>query len=240
MQLDRWDFGDLRAPYWKIYWNNSEGASIHLNDKHLSLSPEQITLIPPETPFSGELRKPTIHFYVHFLTSLKWKDHKPIQLSATKEEQTYLKKLINTNVADVPPWEIMNIATQRLNQLPPDGWITSTTPSQRILEAIETINIRATNPPSMSELSNAAGMNPNAFIRRFKAETGSTPAHYALERKIDASCLLLHHSTQTIEEIASNCGFCDRFHFSRTFKRLRQITPAAFRKQIRIESKSSA
>jgi transcriptional regulator GlxA family with amidase domain len=40
---------------------------------------------------------------------------------------------------------------------------------------------------------------------------------------------LRHHSDQTIANIATAAGFYDRCHFTKTFRQLREITPAAFR-----------
>ena len=75
-------------------------------------------------------------------------------------------------------------------------------------------------------------MNIYALIRLFRERTGLTPAMYARERRIEVACVLLHHSAKSIEEIASACGFCDRYHFTHAFIRSRKTSPAAFRKQI--------
>ncbi|GHC05100.1 AraC family transcriptional regulator [Cerasicoccus arenae] len=231
MQIEQWNHDNLRAPYWRLYWNNKSGATIYLNKSEYSLPPNRITIIPPETPFSCKLDSPTIHFFVHFTNSLKCRNCIPRQVEITNKEQKRLKDIVAMTGDQVNSWEIVKIVSQSLAQLPLSDWITPRTPNQRILDAIQIINRQATSTMPIGQIAQQVGMNPNAFIRLFKEQTGTTPARYAIERRIEASCLLLHHSTQSIEDIASSCGFCDRFHFSRTFARLRGTSPVAFRKQ---------
>ena len=50
-------------------------------------------------------------------------------------------------------------------------------------------------------------------------------------RRIELAGVLLHNSAKKIEEIAAATGFCDRYHFSRVFKRLRGMGPAEFRRR---------
>jgi AraC-like DNA-binding protein len=52
-----------------------------------------------------------------------------------------------------------------------------------------------------------------------------------MRKRIDHSCMQLHFTELKLDQVARMAGFCDRYHFSRTFKRLRGIGPAAFRKQ---------
>jgi len=44
---------------------------------------------------------------------------------------------------------------------------------------------------------------------------------------------LLRHTDHSNEQIACECGFGDRYSFTRIFMKHRQTTPAAFRKQAR-------
>ena len=72
-------------------------------------------------------------------------------------------------------------------------------------------------------------MHARALIRLFRQETGDTPMSSLRARRIALACELLHHSDQTIDNIATAVGFYDRYHFTKTFRQLREITPAAFR-----------
>jgi AraC-like DNA-binding protein len=75
-----------------------------------------------------------------------------------------------------------------------------------------------------------ADMNPNAFARLFKEETGLAPQRFLMHKRIKEACLQLRYSKYTIDEIAENIGFCDRHYFSRIFTKMRCMSPANFRK----------
>ena len=72
VHLREWASVDLRAPYWRFYWNETAGASIIADKKTIPLGPSCFVLIPPETSFTTAMESDTHHFYVHFLTSLTW------------------------------------------------------------------------------------------------------------------------------------------------------------------------
>jgi transcriptional regulator GlxA family with amidase domain len=81
-----------------------------------------------------------------------------------------------------------------------------------------------------ADIARRVGMSTNAFIRLFSSEAGVPPQNWYTRHRIEYACLLLHHAAMSIDRIADETGFCDRAHFSRTFKRLRGLGPAAFRK----------
>ncbi len=55
--LVNWESQDMTFPYWRIYWNKSEGGIITFRGKTVELNPDQIILIPPYTAFSSRLGK---------------------------------------------------------------------------------------------------------------------------------------------------------------------------------------
>ena len=56
---------------------------------------------------------------------------------------------------------------------------------------------------------------------------------YLLELRLNTAMKLLRHTDHSIEQIARECGFGDRYYFTRIFTKHRQTTPAAFRKEAR-------
>lgn len=47
--LKSWEHKELSFPYWRIYYNNNEGAYITSNNKTIPLLPDHIYIIPPNT-----------------------------------------------------------------------------------------------------------------------------------------------------------------------------------------------
>src|SRR5262249_11515593 len=78
-----------------------------------------------------------------------------------------------------------------------------------------------------------AGMTPAAFSRWFKRATGRTFVAHLREIRVAAACRLLIESERGITEIAHAAGFANLSYFNRCFRRLRGVTPRAYRGQFR-------
>ena len=86
-------------------------------------------------------------------------------------------------------------------------------------------------PKAIDVLSLAAefGMSRSHFSRLFRDRTGLTPGHFATEVRIEESARLLLDTHEPQKAIASACGFASANHFCKVFRRLRKLSPAAFR-----------
>ncbi len=93
--------------------------------------------------------------------------------------------------------------------------------------------IEASNyaPLGVAELAATFNMSVNHFIRRFKAETGATPAKYVLECRLNRSQDLLQFSDMNITAIALSLGFADLYTFSKAFRRYTGLSPSAWKQR---------
>ncbi|MQX72793.1 AraC family transcriptional regulator [Sinorhizobium meliloti] len=89
---------------------------------------------------------------------------------------------------------------------------------------------------SLGDLADVAGVASDSFARRFKVTTGFAPYAYVLEERIRRSEALLCETDTTLSAIALACGFSSQSHFTTTFKRLRGVTPHAYRSKVIPES----
>ncbi|MEL6537715.1 MAG: AraC family transcriptional regulator [Bacteroidota bacterium] len=80
---------------------------------------------------------------------------------------------------------------------------------------------------SVDKTAHQFGMSKFKFIRLFKQETGLTPNHYVLLRKIEASKRMLK-AGKPIFDAAIDCGFYDTSHFYKNFKRFTGVNPMEF------------
>lgn len=85
---------------------------------------------------------------------------------------------------------------------------------------------------SLGELAHVAGVASDSFARRFKATTGFAPYAYVIEERIRRAEALLLETDIALSAIALNCGFSSQSHFTATFKRLRGMTPRAYRSEV--------
>jgi AraC family transcriptional regulator len=99
----------------------------------------------------------------------------------------------------------------------------------RVLECIEESLQRDLR---VGELADLAGLEPDVFSRAFRLRVGVPPYRYVLERRIHRAELLLAASSRSIAEIALDVGFSSQSHLTTQFRRLRRITPAAYRKNL--------
>ena len=103
---------------------------------------------------------------------------------------------------------------------------------ERIMTIINYINSHISEPLSNDELSKIVNLAKNSFARLFKENIKCTVQQFIQQRRIDLAINLFHHSNIQIEEIALQCGFCDRHHFSHTFKKFTGVSPGSYWKKI--------
>lgn len=83
--------------------------------------------------------------------------------------------------------------------------------------------------PSLQELSDIAGVTPEHLGREFRQRYRTGPAQYIRQLRLESAAHRLKKSTDSLATIAHTSGFADQSHFTRHFRRLFGMTPAAFR-----------
>lgn len=101
--------------------------------------------------------------------------------------------------------------------------------STRIANVHEFIMENFKDDISLGKAAGIACMNPSAFARYFKAETGSTFSFHLNEMRIDFSCKLLKGTGLSVSQIAFESGFNSLPYFNRKFRELTGLTPKEYR-----------
>ncbi len=102
---------------------------------------------------------------------------------------------------------------------------------ERILKAVKHIDNHISDSLSNHDLSKIVNLAKNSFARLFKENIKCTVRDFILQRRIDHAITLFHHTNIPIEQVAVQCGFYDRHHFSRFFKSFTGLSPANYRKK---------
>ncbi len=83
------------------------------------------------------------------------------------------------------------------------------------------------------DLANLTNRSLTSFKRDFKKIYNDTPAHYIMNRRIQAAKEKLEVSEDSISEVAFDCGFKDLSHFSKFFKQEYKLSPSEYRTNFR-------
>ena len=99
-----------------------------------------------------------------------------------------------------------------------------------ILGALRHMENHLAEEDCLQEAKRLTGYSSAAFIYKFKAFTGSTPARHLWKMRVEKGVQLLAETGLTIGEIAYHCGFKNPFHFSRLVRQLQGVSPRHIRK----------
>jgi len=128
---------------------------------------------------------------------------------------------------------IKNLIIETLLRLPDRIW-QSENIDQRIFKSIKFIEANYKNKITNEALADDANMATNSFARLFKSILGTSLQQYILKVRIEAACNLIHHTDKSLDDISYDCGFSDRHHFSKIFKKLMKVNPSDYKKRLKM------
>ncbi|TYP70312.1 AraC family transcriptional regulator [Paenibacillus methanolicus] len=103
-----------------------------------------------------------------------------------------------------------------------------------ISQVIRYLSTQYAEPVSIEMMADTLGYNRAYLSRLFKQRTGMTPVTFLLKLRIDKARQLLRERPElTIEQIASSVGIQDALYFSKQFKRFYDMSPSAYREEMR-------
>jgi AraC family transcriptional regulator len=120
---------------------------------------------------------------------------------------------------------LRNYADIRFRELPSSGGFTEAQ-CQHLREFIRS---HLSEKISLDEMAAVVQLSSFHFLRKFKTSFGQTPHQYVTSERICRAKSLLDSSNLPIAWIASEVGFSDQSHFSKTFHRVVGVTPLRYR-----------
>jgi AraC-like DNA-binding protein len=224
------------APFARIYWN--EGAAIHLElaEGMRELPAECFAVIGPETPYIPRLGgSPVRHVHLHVGVLWPWTLRSGVWFlpeSDTREARSVLDAMRRSRTVAAEGLRVRALAETVLAALPPEEW-SAASADTGITRAVEQIQGDLRNPPGNAALAARLGLSVDAFIRRFRRATGSTPQAFSLHLRLGEAARLLAHGEASIDQVAEEVGFFDRYHFTKAFHLVRGVPPGVWRRYVR-------
>jgi len=231
IRLDRWDLAELVDPYWRLYLPVEGKACVTHEERRIDLLPGHAYLIPPRTPFSSHNPEPFVKWYAHFV--LGGADHHSVpgiyEMRSDDEMASLLERLANREDTRPFVWESASLVAYCLSRLPERAW-TERRLDPRVEKAMEFLRANLTRKINAEDAARAAGVSVRNLNHLFRQQVRMAPMTVLLNCRLDKACHQLRHTDSSIEQVAENCGFPNRYYFSRMLKQHRGISPAAYRK----------
>lgn len=253
LQIDmNWNAANVQSRFWRLYANDSSGASLLLDDGEFGLEPGQVYLVPALVRFSCKNVRTIEHFYVHFdvlgmsqATLLALWD-KPFHVPAsdllrqsmetirnnkrlTQDKEAPMGLLMECHIKSAIYTAMASCLDDMPEQLREIGE-RRVREAEMVLPALNLIHSHFGDAISIKEMAAQCGMSADTFARRFRECVGQTPTQYLLEYRITQAAQQLLFTRDTIEQIAEATGFGNRFYFSRQFTNRIGVSPVSFRR----------
>lgn len=111
------------------------------------------------------------------------------------------------------------------------GWLAGLLDPQ-IATALAEIHRNPAHHWTVEQLATQAAMSRSAFAARFSTLIGVSPIEYLTRWRMQLASRLLKQVNLSIEAIAERVGYNSEVAFSRAFKRVFAVSPAAYRRRL--------
>lgn len=117
---------------------------------------------------------------------------------------------------------VANYAHGRHRLLPP-----ADAPRTVVAVALDYLHSHFDQPITLDDIAALTHFSPYHFLRVFKNAMGLTPHAYLTQLRVDAARRRLS-AGQPLAQVATETGFVDQSHFTRSFKRITGVTPGQY------------
>jgi len=87
-------------------------------------------------------------------------------------------------------------------------------------------------PIDLNLIADYFSFSPSYLTKIFVKHVNITPSKYIMNYRVNVAKQLLGDSSLTVNMVANMVGYTDPFHFSKTFKQVTGVSPAAYREEL--------
>lgn len=239
-----WQNMNLYSRHWRLYCHDAGGAGVVGPDLDLAFEANHVYLLPPHSQLRARIGPSRFdrvwQFHIHF-TLAHGETALPHAVHWFKPQGSLLKRI--WRIARMGPVmdpraeherEILSLGVllQSISEVLEGGTQQDIPDScdERIAEAVRLMTQQLSSPLPIDVIAEHCQLSKSGLIRLFKREVGMPPWQYFNHLRMDQASVLLQTTSLSIEDIAEQLGYPDRFQFSRSFKRIMHQSPVAWRK----------
>lgn len=236
--IDTWWSENRRiiSPFWRLYRHDRSGAAIVCDGEEHPLLSHRVYLIPAWLRFDCVCRRELEHCYAHvdpgwpapavhprWSTPLSPPPEHPLHglaagLPACGGEAR--ARLVAACCQAAFAWLLAEAGLDRLTPRIP----------ATVAPALALAERHLAEPITLARMAAACGCGGDHLGRLFRQHLGLAPLAWLRQRRCLRAAELLLTEAVPIEAVAAACGFANRYHFSRVFRQVLQISPAAYRR----------
>ena len=98
-----------------------------------------------------------------------------------------------------------------------------------VQKGIEYISSNYSYHITVEDIASYVGLSRSQLFRSFESVLGQSPKEYLTDFRMKQACYLLEHSDLSVTAIANSIGFDNGLYFSKTFHKMKEMSPSEFR-----------
>lgn len=98
-----------------------------------------------------------------------------------------------------------------------------------VQKGIEYISSNYSYHITVEDIAAYVGLSRSQLFRSFESVLGQSPKEYLTDFRMKQACYLLEHSDLSVTAIANSIGFDNGLYFSKTFHKMKEMSPSEFR-----------
>jgi len=221
-----------------------EGSvAVTVEGKTSLMTPGQIFIIPPRTPYNCKnASDQVLYYWVHFTGNDVDNVLKRFSLECNKTHTSGNNKRIvrlfrelfreflwRDRCFDDTTQACMVAILAELSRMRNANTKENEPTSETIFRSLSHFHRNIHKPITVAQLAEAEHFSPSRYRTVFRRCMGMSPSEYMTQMRMRRACELLSMADLSVGEVAESCGYQDQLYFSRVFRAHFGVAPSKYR-----------